>query len=85
MGNLPSWAAQLISLVGPGSRFESALLFPIGILAKELAASHAGERELVRAQTEDAGATVQNEERLLCQQVFGQKLDDEGYRTRIRR
>ena len=36
MGNLPSWAIQLISLLPPGSMFENTLLWPVGIVAREL-------------------------------------------------
>jgi hypothetical protein len=38
MGNLPSWAIQLITRLAPGSLFESTLLWPIGIVARELVA-----------------------------------------------
>lgn len=47
MGNLPSWAAQLIDILPPGSLFENALLWPIGIAAKELMADHAEERTIM--------------------------------------
>ncbi|VUC29919.1 unnamed protein product [Clonostachys rosea] len=35
-GNLPSWAAQLIDAIPIGSPFENALLWPIGIVAREM-------------------------------------------------
>ncbi|KAH6972348.1 fungal-specific transcription factor domain-containing protein [Ilyonectria sp. MPI-CAGE-AT-0026] len=47
MGNLPSWAAQLIDILPLGSLFENALLWPIGIVAKELTADHPEERTCI--------------------------------------
>ncbi|KAH6886171.1 fungal-specific transcription factor domain-containing protein, partial [Thelonectria olida] len=47
MGNLPSWAAQLLAILTPASPFDNALLWPIGIFAKELTASHRQERDCV--------------------------------------
>ena len=35
-GNLPVWGVQLLNLVPEGSSFENTLLWPIGIIAKEL-------------------------------------------------
>ncbi|CAM1508392.1 Fc.00g052400.m01.CDS01 [Cosmosporella sp. VM-42] len=46
-GNLPSWGAQLVHLLPQGSVFENTLLWPIGIIAKELTASHDKEREYI--------------------------------------
>jgi hypothetical protein len=47
MGNLPSWAAQLLAILTPASPFDNALLWPIGIFAKELTAYHQQERDCV--------------------------------------
>lgn len=52
MGNLPSWAAQLINILPLGSLFENALLWPIGIAAKELTADHAEERTCIMTKLE---------------------------------
>ncbi|KAH8667725.1 fungal-specific transcription factor domain-containing protein, partial [Ilyonectria robusta] len=52
MGNLPSWAAQLIDILPLGSLFENALLWPIGIAAKELTADHAEERTCIMTKLE---------------------------------
>ncbi|XDG07581.1 hypothetical protein ABKA04_007196 [Annulohypoxylon sp. FPYF3050] len=34
-GNLPSWAIAILRLIPPGSRYETALLWPVAIVAKE--------------------------------------------------
>lgn len=47
MGNLPFWAAQLLEILTPASPFDNALLWPIGIFAKELTSSHQQERDCV--------------------------------------
>ncbi|GJN68193.1 hypothetical protein PLICBS_002236 [Purpureocillium lilacinum] len=44
MGNLPLWAVQLIDLLPPTSAFQNTLLWPIGIIAKELTVLHDTER-----------------------------------------
>jgi hypothetical protein len=36
MGNLPLWAIELLRLIPSGSSWENCLLFPIGIIAREL-------------------------------------------------
>ncbi|KAI0897243.1 fungal-specific transcription factor domain-containing protein [Annulohypoxylon nitens] len=36
MGNLPSWAITMLRLIPPGSSYETALLWPVAIIAKEL-------------------------------------------------
>lgn len=36
MGNLPFWATSLLRLLPPGSRYDTALLWPVAIIAKEL-------------------------------------------------
>ncbi|KAJ6441615.1 hypothetical protein O9K51_05166 [Purpureocillium lavendulum] len=46
-GNLPLWAVQLIDLLPPNSAFQNTLLWPIGIVAKELTILHETERRCI--------------------------------------
>jgi hypothetical protein len=46
-GNIASWAVQLIQLLPHGSRYENTLLWPIGIVCKELGIEHGSEREYI--------------------------------------
>ncbi|KAI5458824.1 fungal-specific transcription factor domain-containing protein [Mariannaea sp. PMI_226] len=52
MGNLPSWATQLIGALTTPSPYDNTLLWPIGIIAKELTANHQNERDCVIAKLE---------------------------------
>ena len=36
MGTLPFWAIELLQLLPPGSSWENCLLWPIGVVAKDL-------------------------------------------------
>ncbi|KAJ9150671.1 Fungal specific transcription factor domain-containing protein [Pleurostoma richardsiae] len=47
VGNLASWAVQLISHLPEGSVFENSLLWPMGVIAKVLTASDTEERQMV--------------------------------------
>jgi hypothetical protein len=51
-GNLPSWAVQLINSLPEKSTLENTLLWPIGIIAKELDDDHEMEREIVLGRLE---------------------------------
>lgn len=46
-GNLPSWAVQLIHTLPDKSSLENTLLWPIGIIGKELGADHEIERDVI--------------------------------------
>ncbi|RFU28666.1 hypothetical protein B7463_g7684, partial [Scytalidium lignicola] len=46
-GNLSLWATQLVQLLPYGSPYESTLLWPIGIVAKELKSANEAEREYI--------------------------------------
>lgn len=47
VGNLVSWAVQLVQLLPHGSLYENTLLWPIGIIARELKVTNGTEREYI--------------------------------------
>lgn len=51
MGNLPFWAITILRLIPPGSRYETALLWPVAIVAKELTLQQDREYVMHRLQT----------------------------------